>query len=51
VVNGVTPTSIRFAPPLTVSSTELAEGVALLAGVLADGPIGDDPDETGEVDR
>jgi len=51
VVNGVTPTSIRFAPPLTVSSTELAEGVALLAGVLADGPIGDDPDENGEVDR
>ncbi|MBS1265078.1 MAG: Acetylornithine aminotransferase [Acidimicrobiaceae bacterium] len=34
VVNGVTPTSLRFAPPLTVTSAELAEGVEILAGVL-----------------
>ena len=35
VVNGVTPTSLRLAPPLTVSSEELVRGVALLGEVLA----------------
>ena len=37
VVNGVTPTALRLAPPLTVSSDELAEGVSILAAVLAAG--------------
>jgi acetylornithine/N-succinyldiaminopimelate aminotransferase len=36
VANAVTPTSIRFAPPLTVSDDELAEAVAILAAVLAE---------------
>jgi acetylornithine/succinyldiaminopimelate/putrescine aminotransferase len=35
VVNGVTPTALRLAPPLTVSGEELAEGVGILAGVMA----------------
>jgi predicted acetylornithine/succinylornithine family transaminase len=34
VVNAVTPTSLRLAPPLLVSDDEIDEGVALLAGVL-----------------
>ena len=34
VVNAVTPSSLRFAPPLTISDDELDEGVAILAGVL-----------------
>ena len=37
VVNGVTPTALRLAPPLTVSSDELAEGVSILSNVLAAG--------------
>ena len=37
VVNGVTPTALRLAPPLTVSSGELAEGVSILSSVLAAG--------------
>ena len=37
VVNGVTPTALRLAPPMTISSGELDEGVAILAGVLAAG--------------
>ncbi len=40
VLNGVTPTALRMAPPLTVSAAELEEGVALLAGVLAAAPAG-----------
>ncbi|MGZ4717187.1 MAG: acetylornithine/succinylornithine family transaminase [Acidimicrobiales bacterium] len=36
VVNAVTPSSLRFAPPLLVSDAELDEGVAILAGVLAE---------------
>jgi predicted acetylornithine/succinylornithine family transaminase len=35
VVNAVTPTALRFAPPLTVSDAEIDEAVTLLAGVLA----------------
>jgi Ornithine/acetylornithine aminotransferase len=42
VVNGVTPTSLRFAPPLTVTSAELAEGVEILAGVLDNPPTRDE---------
>jgi acetylornithine/succinyldiaminopimelate/putrescine aminotransferase len=34
VVNAVTPSSLRFAPPLTISDAELDEGVAILADVL-----------------
>ncbi len=34
VTNAVTPTSLRFAPPLTVTEAELDEAVALLATVL-----------------
>jgi predicted acetylornithine/succinylornithine family transaminase len=37
VVNAVTPTALRFAPPLTVSDAEIDEAVAILAGVLANG--------------
>jgi predicted acetylornithine/succinylornithine family transaminase len=35
VVNGVTSTALRLAPPLTVTDDELAEGVAILGSVLA----------------
>jgi len=36
VANAVTPTAVRFAPPLTVSDEELDEAVAILAAVLAE---------------
>jgi predicted acetylornithine/succinylornithine family transaminase len=35
VTNAVTPTSLRFAPPLTVTEAELDEAVAMIAEVLA----------------
>jgi acetylornithine/succinyldiaminopimelate/putrescine aminotransferase len=35
VVNNVTPTAVRLAPPLTVSETEIDEAVAVLKDVLA----------------
>jgi acetylornithine/succinyldiaminopimelate/putrescine aminotransferase len=35
VLNAVTPTSLRLAPPLLVSDAEIDEAVALLAAVLA----------------
>jgi len=35
VVNAVTPTALRLAPPLTVSDAEIDEAVAILASVLA----------------
>jgi 4-aminobutyrate aminotransferase-like enzyme len=38
VVNAVAPDALRLAPPLTVSSAEIAEAVAILAGVLAEVP-------------
>jgi acetylornithine/N-succinyldiaminopimelate aminotransferase len=38
VVNGVTPTSVRFAPPLTVAEAELDEAMGIFAGVLAATP-------------
>jgi len=34
VVNAVTPTSLRFAPPLLVTDDEIDRGVAILAGIL-----------------
>lgn len=34
VVNAVTPSSIRFAPPLTVSDSELDEAIGVFSGVL-----------------
>ena len=41
VVNGITPTALRMAPPLTVSSTELVEGTEILGEVLAAGSAGE----------
>jgi len=35
VVNNVTPTALRFAPPLTVSDDEIDEAVAIVKEVLA----------------
>jgi len=35
IVNAVTPTTVRFAPPLLVSDEEIDEAVAILSGVLA----------------
>jgi len=35
VVNGITPTAVRFAPPLLVSDAEIDEAVAIFAKVLA----------------
>ncbi len=34
VVNGVTPTALRLAPPLTISSEEIIEGAEILEKVL-----------------
>ena len=36
IVNAVSPTALRFAPPLIVSETEIAQAVDLLSAVLAD---------------
>jgi predicted acetylornithine/succinylornithine family transaminase len=36
VLNAVTPTSLRLAPPLLVTDAEIDEAVGVLAGVLAD---------------
>jgi predicted acetylornithine/succinylornithine family transaminase len=36
IVNPVTPTALRFAPPLTVSEAEIDQAVAVLRGVLAE---------------
>jgi predicted acetylornithine/succinylornithine family transaminase len=40
VVNAVTPTAVRLAPPLTVSDAEIDEAVAILSGVLAEARSG-----------
>ena len=37
VINGITPTAVRFAPPLVVSSEQIDEGLAIFAGVLGAG--------------
>jgi acetylornithine/N-succinyldiaminopimelate aminotransferase len=42
ITNAVTPTSLRLAPPLTVSNHEIDEAVALIASVLDGGTIGRD---------
>ncbi|MEX1217544.1 MAG: acetylornithine transaminase [Acidimicrobiales bacterium] len=36
IVNAVSPTSLRFAPPLIVSETEITQAIALLTEVLTD---------------
>jgi predicted acetylornithine/succinylornithine family transaminase len=36
VVNGVTPTALRLAPPLIIDDAHIAEAVAILTSVLAD---------------
>ena len=36
VVNGITPTALRLAPPLTVTDDDLVEGVAILGAVLSE---------------
>ncbi len=41
IVNGVTPTTLRLAPPLTVLPGELAEGIGILDDVLAAGSAGE----------
>ncbi len=38
VVNAVTPTALRFAPPLTVSAAEIDEAVGILGAVLSATP-------------
>ena len=35
VLNAVTPTALRLAPPLTISDAEIDEAVGILAAVLA----------------
>ena len=35
VVNAVTPTALRLAPPITISVEEIAEAIGILAGVLS----------------
>jgi 4-aminobutyrate aminotransferase-like enzyme len=35
IINNVTPTALRFAPPLTVSDDEIDEAAAVLKEVLA----------------
>ena len=36
VLNGITPTALRLAPPLIITEEHIAEGIAILATVLAD---------------
>lgn len=36
VCNAVTPTALRLAPPITVSTSEIDEAVAMIAGVLSE---------------
>jgi predicted acetylornithine/succinylornithine family transaminase len=38
ILNGITPTALRVAPPYTISDEHLAEGVGIVAAVLADRP-------------
>jgi acetylornithine/N-succinyldiaminopimelate aminotransferase len=45
VVNAVTPTALRLAPPLTVSSEEIAEAVAVIGAVLAESVPVESPKE------
>ena len=34
ILNGVTPTALRIAPPLTITFAEIEQGIALLDRVL-----------------
>ena len=34
ILNGVTPTALRIAPPLTITFAEIEQGMAVLDGVL-----------------
>lgn len=36
VLNGITPTALRIAPPYNISEAHLAEGIAIIGSVLAD---------------
>jgi len=36
VVNGITPTALRLAPPYTITDAQLSEGVAIIGSVLED---------------
>lgn len=47
VANAVGPTSLRFAPPITVSDAEIDEAVAIVADVLAQFTAPDDTARTG----
>ncbi|MCP4228048.1 MAG: aminotransferase class III-fold pyridoxal phosphate-dependent enzyme, partial [Actinomycetia bacterium] len=38
VLNGITPTALRVAPPFIISDDQLADGVAIIAAVLHDNP-------------
>ena len=38
IVNGITPTALRIAPPYTIADDHLAEGAAIIADVLGDRP-------------
>jgi len=42
VVNAVSPTALRFAPPLTVSGEEIDEALAILRKVLSSQPLPED---------
>jgi len=47
ILNAVSPSALRLAPPLTVSNDDIAEAVTLLTDVIAAHTNGDDP--AGEV--
>jgi acetylornithine/N-succinyldiaminopimelate aminotransferase len=38
ILNGITPTALRVAPPFIISDNEIAEAVAIISSVLADRP-------------
>jgi len=38
ILNGITPTALRIAPPFIISDDQLSEGVAVMASVLHDHP-------------
>ena len=42
VINAVSPTALRLAPPLTVSGEEIDEALAILRKVLGSQPYADD---------
>jgi acetylornithine/N-succinyldiaminopimelate aminotransferase len=38
ILNGITPTALRIAPPFIISDDQLSEGMAVMASVLHDQP-------------